>query len=67
MAAGLVIPVVKRLRVSPILGFLLGGLAVGPHGLARIAGEYTWLQMFLITDVSGVRALAELGSCSCCS
>jgi CPA2 family monovalent cation:H+ antiporter-2 len=43
------------------LSFLLIGLAVGPHGLARFAEQYPWLQLFLITDVAGVRALAELG------
>jgi len=60
-AAGLVIPVAKRFRISPVLGFLLIGLAVGPHGLARFAEQQTWLRFVLITDVAGVRALAELG------
>jgi len=60
-AAGLVIPVVKRLKISPVLGFLLIGLAVGPHGLARFTENYPWLNYLLITDVAGVRALAELG------
>jgi K+:H+ antiporter len=60
-AAGLVIPIARRFDVSPVLGFLLVGLAVGPHGLARFADEHTWLRYVLITDVAGVRALAELG------
>ncbi len=60
-AAGLVIPFAKRLKISPVLGFMLIGMAVGPYGLARIAEQYTWLRHFLITDVAGVRALAELG------
>ena len=60
-AAGLVIPFAKRLKISPVLGFMLIGLAVGPYGLARFVDQYTWLHHFLITDVSGVRALAELG------
>lgn len=60
-AAGLVIPFAKRLRISPVIGFMLIGLAVGPYGLARFAEQYTWLRHFLITDVAGVRALAELG------
>lgn len=61
VAAGIVIPVVKRLRVSPVLGFLLIGLAVGPYGLARFTEQVPWLEVLLITDVSGVGALAELG------
>lgn len=60
-AAALVIPIAKRFDTSPVLGFLLVGLLVGPHGLARLADEYTWLRHVLITDVDGVRALAELG------
>lgn len=60
-AAGLVIPFAKRLRISPVLGFMLIGLAVGPYGLASFAEHYSWLNFFLITDVEGVRALAELG------
>ncbi|MCK5361947.1 MAG: cation:proton antiporter, partial [Gammaproteobacteria bacterium] len=60
-AAGLVIPIAKRFDLSPVLGFLLVGLAVGPHGLARFAEQHEWLRHVLITDVAGVRALAELG------
>lgn len=60
-AAGLVIPVVKRLKVSPVLGFLLIGLAIGPYGLARFVEDHTWLRVLLITDTEGVGALAELG------
>jgi monovalent cation:proton antiporter-2 (CPA2) family protein len=60
-AAALVIPIAKRFDWSPVLGFLLVGLAVGPHGLARLAEQHEWLRYVLITDVAGVRALAELG------
>lgn len=60
-AAALVIPLARRFDTSPVFGFLLVGLAVGPHGLARLADEHTWLRHVLITDVDGVRALAELG------
>ncbi len=61
VAAGLVIPLFKRFRLSPVLGFLLVGFAVGPFGVVRLAGEESWLRFMMITDVSGVRALAELG------
>ena len=60
-AAALVIPIARRFQLSPVLGFLLVGLAVGPHGLARLAEQHGWLRYVLITDVAGVRALAELG------
>lgn len=60
-AAGLVVPVVKRLRISPVIGFLLIGLAVGPYGLARFTDTAPWLSMFVISDVAGIQAIAELG------
>ena len=31
-AAGIVIPVFARFRVTPIIGFILVGMAVGPFG-----------------------------------
>ncbi|HSV29798.1 MAG TPA: monovalent cation:proton antiporter-2 (CPA2) family protein, partial [Candidatus Omnitrophota bacterium] len=47
--AVVVTPLCHRLKVSPILGYLLAGSAVGPAGLA------------LIEDGEGTRSLAELG------
>jgi len=36
VAAGVVVPLFKKLRLSPVLGFLLAGMLIGPHGLGRI-------------------------------
>ena len=60
-AAGIVVPLVRRLSVSPVLGFLVIGLAIGPHGAARFADTFPWLSYIVITDLEGVRPLAELG------
>ncbi|MGE0611406.1 MAG: cation:proton antiporter [Hyphomicrobiales bacterium] len=60
-AAGVVVPLVRRLKVSPVLGFLLVGLAIGPYGLARFADVVPWLRYIVISDIEGVRPLAELG------
>ncbi|MGZ9097507.1 MAG: cation:proton antiporter domain-containing protein [Micavibrio sp.] len=38
--AGLTIPLLQRFRISPVLGFLLCGILVGPYGLSL------WLQNF---------------------
>ena len=35
--AAVVAPVVHRLKISPVLGFLLVGAVLGPHGLGRLA------------------------------
>lgn len=61
VAAGVVVPLVRRLRGSPVLGFLVIGLLIGPHGLARFADALPWLGYIVIVDLAGVRALAELG------
>jgi len=60
-AAGIVVPLVRRLKISPVFGFLIVGLAIGPHGLARFSDVLPWLRHVLITDLEGVRPLAELG------
>lgn len=61
VAAGIVVPVFHRLRVSPVLGFLLAGLAIGPYGLARFADLLPALQYVTIGDIDGVRLIAEFG------
>jgi monovalent cation:H+ antiporter-2, CPA2 family len=60
-AAGLIIPLVKRMRVSPVLGFLVVGILVGPYGITRDLDTDSWLRQLTVTDVAGVKALAELG------
>ena len=38
-AAGLVIPGFARFRISPVIGFILVGLAVGPPGRRQVDRE----------------------------
>ncbi|QGM96858.1 cation:proton antiporter [Methylocystis parvus] len=59
--AGVVVPLFHRLRVSPVLGFLLAGAALGPHGLGRLAEPGNIVSFFTIADVEGVSQLAEFG------
>jgi len=61
IAAGIVVPLVHRLKVSPVFGFLVVGLAIGPYGLARFVDTLPWLHYVVISDLEGVRPLAELG------
>lgn len=61
VAAGLVVPLVKRLGVSPVLGFLFVGLVIGPYGVGRLVGETPVLELMVFSDLEGVRAFAELG------
>ncbi len=60
-AAGLVIPVFTRFRITPIIGFILVGLLVGPYGLGRYVFEYPLLAHVTISDPDGLGIFAELG------
>jgi len=60
-AAGLVLPVALRLRVNPVLGYLAVGGAIGPFGLGLWAADMPLLSHLVISDLEGVRTLAELG------
>ena len=59
--AGVVAPLVKRLRLSPILGFLAAGVALGPEGLGRLVPQAPWLDYFTVTKPHEIAAAAELG------
>jgi CPA2 family monovalent cation:H+ antiporter-2 len=59
--AGVVIPLMARWRVSPVLGFLVAGLALGPNGLGRLAEAAPWTGLVAITSQSSIDLLGELG------
>jgi len=61
VAAGVIVPALQRFRVSPVLGFLMVGILIGPFGLARFTDVLPWLDYAVIGNQDGVRALAELG------
>jgi CPA2 family monovalent cation:H+ antiporter-2 len=61
VAAGVVVPLLHRLRVSPVLGYLIVGGVIGPFGLGLLAPEVPALGAVVIADLDGVKALAELG------
>jgi monovalent cation:H+ antiporter-2, CPA2 family len=60
-AAGLVIPTFARFRITPIIGFILVGILVGPFGLGAFIGHYPWLTYITITDPASIAPFAELG------
>lgn len=60
-AAGIVIPAFARLRISPIIGFILIGLAVGPAGLGSLASQQPWLNYITIANREDIEPFAELG------
>jgi CPA2 family monovalent cation:H+ antiporter-2 len=59
--AGVVVPLFRRWRMSPILGFLAAGVMLGPHGLGSLAGRVSWLSNLTIENPAEVAQLAEFG------
>jgi monovalent cation:H+ antiporter-2, CPA2 family len=60
VTAGVVAPLFFRLRVSPVLGYLLAGVALGPYGLGAVARKAPWLSGLAI-NVEGIDRIAGFG------
>jgi K+:H+ antiporter len=60
-AAGLIIPIFRRIGISSILGFLIVGILIGPSVLGRFAETFPWLNYFTVTNRDKITALADLG------
>lgn len=60
-AAGLIIPIFARFRITPVIGFILVGVLVGPYGLGKLVYHYDWLGFVTITDPEGLEPFAEFG------
>jgi CPA2 family monovalent cation:H+ antiporter-2 len=59
--AGVVVPLFRRWKLSPILGFLAAGVVLGPFGLGSLADEAPWLSALTIDNPAEVAQLAEFG------
>src|SRR4051794_25022392 len=60
-AAGLVIPAFARIRISPIIGFILIGMLVGPNGLGALTDAYPGLHYVTISNTHAIEPFADLG------
>ncbi len=60
-AAGIVIPVFARFRITPIIGFILIGVAVGPFGLGSLVPRIPWLEHITITNPEALTPFADFG------
>lgn len=60
-AAGLVIPAFARAKISPVIGFILVGVLVGPFGLGALVGKMPWLRHVTISDADAIEPFAEFG------
>ena len=68
VTAGVIVPLFRRLKVSPVIGFLAAGIVLGPFGLGRLARHPGWLGVtphwltyVTIADAQEIGPVAELG------
>ena len=59
--AAVIVPLVNRLKLSPILGFLVAGVCLGPKGLGEWTAQFPLLDMVTVTGEKQIAAIAELG------
>lgn len=59
--AAVLVPLGQRFRISPILGFLIAGAVLGPHGLGALKDYLPPLQWITVSEERGLGAIAELG------
>ena len=60
-AAGIVIPAFARLKISPVIGFIIVGMIAGPYGLGGYTDDQPWLQAITINDPEAIEPFAEFG------
>src|SRR6185503_9516361 len=60
-AAGIVIPAFARIRISPVIGFILIGVLVGPSGLGGMTGRFQLLNYLTISNPEAIAPFAEFG------
>lgn len=59
--SGVLMPLLARLRINAVLGFLSVGVVLGPYGLASLANTFPALSWFTFARPDQVEFLAELG------
>jgi Kef-type K+ transport system membrane component KefB/voltage-gated potassium channel Kch len=60
-AAGLIVPLMMRLGINSILGFLLVGFLLSPDVLGALALKFPALNALVISNSEGISTLGELG------
>lgn len=59
--AGVVVPIVRHLGISPVLGYLAAGAIIGPLGLGSLKFEWPLLRWLTIRDAQNVAVIADFG------
>ena len=61
VTAALIVPLLQRLNINTILGFLLAGAVLGPTGLGGFSADWPWLSWFTVSNDQGLGVFGELG------
>ncbi|PKP80447.1 MAG: portal protein [Alphaproteobacteria bacterium HGW-Alphaproteobacteria-18] len=61
IAAGILVPALRWLKMPTIIAFMLAGVALGPFALGHFAEAYPVLTYFSITEPEAALPFAELG------
>lgn len=61
LAAGLVVPVLRALKLPAVVGFILAGIALGPSGFSAFSDQVPILEYVTISDPHAAAPFAELG------
>lgn len=59
--AGVVVPLVRRFKVSPVLAYLGAGAVLGPLGLGQFKDDVPLLKWLTVTDAENVAGISDLG------
>jgi len=61
VAAGVVVPLFRLLKIPVIIGFILAGIALGPFGLGSLTDAVPWVSYITLEDTQAAAPFAELG------
>lgn len=59
--AAIAVPLLQRVRISPVLGYLLTGVLLGPHLIGALAPSFPLLKWVTISEPENLALVGELG------
>lgn len=61
VAAGLIVPLLRSVRIPAVLGFILAGIALGPFGLGALSHVWPFIGYLTLSNPEAAIPFAELG------
>jgi CPA2 family monovalent cation:H+ antiporter-2 len=59
--AGVIVPLFRKLGISPVIAYLTSGAILGPLGLGSLMSSFPGLYWFTVVDAHNLEGIAELG------